>query len=450
MDKILYGRELLLSEIPKEFHGEMVCLEKLESYPSYTEKSGNLYCKRCTSKMDKVASHECLCQEQCAYCRNCLQMGKVRACSVFYHLPEKNAFQLETANILKWESELSIQQQEAAQTIVTAIKNKETRLLWAVAGAGKTEMLFEGLAYALKNGKRVCIATPRVDVALELAPRLQQAFPTVQQSLLYGEMVEPYEYRQLVICTTHQLFRFKEAFDVLIIDEIDAFPFHLDKTLQFAANKARKEISAMIYLSATPDQSMQKEIKQNKLEATILPARYHGYKLPVPQTMSCSDWRKQVLQHFLKTSFGKEMNRRIENKRRFLIFAPNIEWMAKLEEVMRKHYPHTSFAMVYAEDPHRKEKVMKMREGQVQFLISTTILERGVTFPNIDVFVIGAEDRIFTESALVQMAGRCGRAASHPMGDVIFFHDGQSLAMKKAIKQIKTMNKLAKKRGLIE
>ncbi|MBU5224822.1 DNA/RNA helicase, partial [Vibrio cholerae] len=61
---------------------------------------------------------------------------------------------------------------------------------------------------------------------------------------------------------------------------------------------------------------------------------------------------------------------------------------------------------VHAEDPDRKEKVQKMRNKEVDLLVTTTILERGVTFPNVDVAVLGAENRIFTESALVQIAGR--------------------------------------------
>lgn len=450
MEKLLYGRELLLAEIPEDRLGEMEQIEELQQSSAYFEKGGAMYCQRCASKMEKIRSNECICQKDCAYCRNCIQMGKVRGCGKFYHLPEKNDFVIENSAFLEWKGTLSMQQKEASEAIITTIKQNETRLLWAVAGAGKTEMLFEGIEYALLHQKRICIATPRVDVALELAPRIQEAFPSIELSLLYGDMEKPYAYTQLVIATTHQLFRFKEAFDVLIIDEIDAFPFHIDASLQFAAEKARKEASALIYLSATPDQAMQKEMINKQLEATILPARYHGYKLPVPVSIMCPEWRKQVLKHFLKTTFGKEVNRRIEDKRKFLIFAPNIEWMLKLEQVIRKHYPNTSFEVVYAKDPKRKQKVMKMREGTIQFLISTTILERGVTFPNIDVLVIGAEDRIFTESALVQIAGRCGRAASYPTGDVLFFHDGQSKAMKKAVKQINQMNRLAKEKGLIQ
>ena len=92
---------------------------------------------------------------------------------------------------------------------------------------------------------------------------------------------------------------------------------------------------------------------------------------------------------------------------------------------------------------------MAMREGDLDFLITTTILERGVTFKNIDVLVIGSEEKIYTESALVQIAGRAGRSSDYPRGDVIFFHYGQSKAMKSAVHQISRMNHLARKKGLI-
>ncbi|MEY8741167.1 helicase-related protein [Bacillales bacterium AN1005] len=62
-----------------------------------------------------------------------------------------------------------------------------------------------------------------------------------------------------------------------------------------------------------------------------------------------------------------------------------------------------------------------MRNKEIKLLITTTILERGVTFPNIDVAVLGAEDAVFTASALIQIAGRAGRSVKNPFGDVAFF-----------------------------
>ena len=195
---------------------------------------------------------------------------------------------------------------------------------------------------------------------------------------------------------------------------------------------------------------MQKELNDGKIKATILPARYHGYPLPVPKMRWCVQWNKNLLTRFKSTSFGKVFAKKIKEGQRFLIFAPNIQWMLHFEEHLKTLYPELNFASVSSTDPLRKEKVLKMRANDYDFLITTTILERGVTFPNIDVLVIGAEEGIYTEAALVQIAGRCGRSAEYPTGEVVFFHDGKTLAMKRAMKQIRKMNQLARERGLVQ
>ncbi|GAA3319551.1 hypothetical protein GCM10020331_026890 [Ectobacillus funiculus] len=63
------------------------------------------------------------------------------------------------------------------------------------------------------------------------------------------------------------------------------------------------------------------------------------------------------------------------------------------------------------------------------------------------VAVLGAEENVFTESALVQIAGRAGRNAAYPKGDVIYFHYGKTEEMAAARRHIETMNKEAKRKG---
>jgi competence protein ComFA len=122
--------------------------------------------------------------------------------------------------------------------------------------------------------------------------------------------------------------------------------------------------------------------------------------------------------------------------------------MEKALTILRSIHP--GIEAVHAEDPDRKNKVQKMRAHETPLLLTTTILERGVTFPNIDVAVVGAEDRIFTESALVQIAGRAGRSKEHPDGVVTFFHYGKTEEMLKARRQIITMNREGLKKGLLD
>ncbi len=50
----------------------------------------------------------------------------------------------------------------------------------------------------------------------------------------------PYSRSPLVIATTHQLLKFYQAFDLLIVDEVDAFPYVDNPVLYHAVEQAVK------------------------------------------------------------------------------------------------------------------------------------------------------------------------------------------------------------------
>lgn len=443
---LLYGREIT----KKEWRGDDTVLENANREAAFQKKKGKWICRRCgTEEMDLQIPAPCSCGQSCFYCAACLNMGKVKSCSVLYSLPEPNHFPSFSDDILQWKGELSPEQVRASEDIRTTVSEKKNRLIWAVAGSGKTEMIFSGIADCLLGKGRVCIASPRIDVCLELAPRIQAAFPEVPQVLLYGDSPENYRYTPLVIATTHQLLRFREAFDLLIIDEVDSFPYHEDDVLQFGAAKARKNDGSLLYLTATPPLYLLNKVKNKTLEATILPARYHRYPLPEVTCIWLGDWRKDILERNKRAKLLKILEKEFSLNRRFLLFLPHIGLMKKLEEWLHALFPHKSFTSVSAKDPDRVEKVKQMREEQFDFFITTTILERGVTFRDIDVFVLGADDPIFTEASLVQIAGRAGRHKDYPLGKVWYGHNGYTKAMKRAVWQIKDMNRQARQRGLL-
>ena len=66
-----------------------------------------------------------------------------------------------------------------------------------------------------------------------------------------------------------------------------------------------------------------------------------------------------------------------------------------------------------------------------------------MTFPCVDVFVVEANHRLFSRSALVQIAGRVGRSMDFTTGQVNLFYDGTTMAIEKAIKEIQEMNQEA-------
>lgn len=445
MEKNLYGREISKNE----WQGDSAVLVKAAKKLAIIKEGGDWRCQRCGNNDDAyLIPGPCTCGEDCMYCSICLNMGKLKKCTPLYSLPEMNDFPV-TKNPLQWDGHLSPEQKRASDAIVATVNAKETRLIWAVAGSGKTEMIFAGVARCLEERGRVCIASPRIDVCLELAPRLKAAFPEIPLALLYGGMEEAYAYSPLTIATTHQLLRFKEAFDLLIIDEVDSFPFHNDKALAFGAQKARKKSSALLYLTATPPPLMQQAVKQGELAATILPARYHRYPLPEVKFRWLGDWRKTIRKRQRHSPLIRLIQHSLSAGRRFILFMPHIILMEELEAWLHVLYPDVPFTSVSAEDPGRVQKVLAMRQEKFQFLLSTTILERGVTFRDIDVIVVGTEDRVFTEASLVQIAGRVGRHKDFPTGEVWFGHFGKTRAAKRAVHQIRTMNQRAREAGLL-
>lgn len=452
LQQLLTGKQLLLDDLP--FPHEEIQNHYENGYITY--RKGIEYirnhpaCSRCGNKADNwFAQYPCArCGEICLYCRKCLMMGRISACTPLigwngptpeHTLPEK---------ILKWKGQLSLGQQSASNRVVETVQHLTEVLVWAVCGAGKTEVLFAGIESALAAKKRVCIATPRTDVVLELTPRLKAAFPGIKVASLYGGSEDRHLYAPLTIATTHQLLRFYHAFDTIILDEVDAFPYTVEESLQYAAVQARKPESAMIYLTATPNEKWQRECRAGKRAFTTIPARFHRHRLPIPHFTWCGNWQKLLKKDKLPANVLHWIKERLENHKQALLFFPHIALMEKALPILRKSAPEIE--AVHAEDPNRKEKVQKMRNKDIPLLLTTTILERGVTFPNIDVAVIGAEDDIFTESALVQIAGRAGRSKDFPDGVVTFFHYGKTEAMLKARKQITSMNQEGIRKGLID
>jgi competence protein ComFA len=449
---LLTGKQLLLDDLT--FPLEEIQEHYENGYITYRKgiefRRNKPICSRCGNKADNwFARFPCArCGEICLYCRKCLMMGRISACTPLlgwngpapeHHLPEY---------ILGWKGQLSLGQQNASNRVVETVKNMTDLLVWAVCGAGKTEVLFAGIESALAAQKRVCIATPRTDVVLELTPRLKSAFPGISVASLYGGSEDRHLYAPLTIATTHQLLRFYHAFDTIILDEVDAFPYTAEESLQYAAVQARKPESAMIYLTATPNEKWQRECRTGKRSFTTIPARFHRHPLPIPHFTWCGNWQKQLKKEKLPANILTWIKKRLENNKQALLFFPHIRLMEKALPVLRKLAPEIE--AVHAEDPDRKEKVQKMRKKVIPLLLTTTILERGVTFPNIDVAVVGAEDDIFTESALVQIAGRAGRSKDFPNGVVTFFHYGKTEAMLKARKQITAMNHEGVRKGLID
>ncbi|MFS0821611.1 DEAD/DEAH box helicase [Bacillus sp. 1P02SD] len=452
LQHLLYGKQLLLEEIP--FSLEDIHQHYLNGYLQYrnciakTKEGYN--CVRCGNSDQRLfASFGCArCKSECAYCRKCINMGRMSECSVLVSWTGPSPIVEIPEKPLLWEGTLSPGQQRASTELIKAVRTDDQLLIWAVCGAGKTEILFEGIETALQSSKKICLATPRTDVVIELAPRIKSAFPGIDVIALYGGSEDHNKTALITLATTHQLLRFYKAFDMIIIDEVDAFPYSVEPMLQYAVNQAKKDISSTIYLTATPNQTWKKEIQTGKRTAVTIPARYHRRALPVPEFIWCGNWERLMKKKRLPGNVVAWVKNLLAIGKQAFLFVPRITYLENIVEILQTL--DTRIEGVHAEDPDRKEKVARFRSGEIPILVTTTILERGVTVPNIDVAVLGAEDKIFSESALVQISGRVGRSAQFPTGEILFFHYGRTREMIKAKKHIENMNKEAVQHGFID
>ena len=421
-----YGRIFVESQLSDELK------EEAEKLPSMVKRKDNFTCNRCGN----IVLPENILQTGQSYCRECLVFGRNISDSYLYYFPQKS---FPKNNSLNWQGQLTPYQNEVSEGMVSGIAEKKDLLVHAVTGAGKTEMIYHSVAKIIDDGGCVCIASPRIDVCLELYKRMSRDF-SCPITLLHGD-AEPYKRAPLIIATTHQLLKFYQAFDLLIIDEVDAFPFVDNKMLYYAVNQSLKKDGVKIFLTATSTDELDKKVRKGDLKKLHLARRFHANPLVVPKML----WLSGVLKSMKKGKIPKKLDLLLKNQRKsgypLLIFFPNIEQGKRFSMVLQEKFPTEKIGFVSSQTEDRLELVEKFRKNEITILVSTTILERGVTFPCVDVFVVLANHKLYTKSALVQISGRVGRAAKRPTGELLFLHDGATKSMQQAIKEIKEMNK---------
>lgn len=431
-------------------------------------------CRRCGSEATGRTACAACGRADCAYCEACLALGRSRACSLLLRSaardPAVRAAAGPSTAAVRGRWGLSAAQGDAACAALGFLAEPPRRgsaapggraerplaparharfLLWAVTGAGKTEMIFPLLGAILERGGRVLVATPRRDVVLELAPRLAKAFPDTRIVTLYGGSDERWREGDLTLATTHQLMRFYQAFDLVVIDELDAFPYHNDPMLAYAAEHACKPDGKFVYLSATPPRPLQKEAARGRLPHAKVPVRFHGHPLPVPKRIALKSIEQCLRQPMLLKRLSSHLSLSLERGAQIFLFVSRIRHIDPLVAILRRMLGGVCIEGTSSEDPFRAEKVTRFRRREIRLLVTTTILERGVTVPRSDVFIADADSSLFDEASLVQMAGRAGRSAEDPAGRVVFASPQWTISQKRAVNQIKSMNRIARKNGYL-
>ena len=356
------------------------------------------------------------------YCRKCISFGRM--------MLEEDTAAVELSDVQEGSEEYALQyplteeQRIISAQCVQYIQHSSV-LLYCVCGAGKTELVAESIAFMLKQRKKVCFAIPRRQVVLELRERLAGWFPKARVTAVCGGYTQETD-GDLIVCTTHQLYRYYGAFDLLILDEPDAFPFRGNDVLHGIAKVCCRGYT--IYLTATPDAHLLEEVQKGTLKCLTLSHRPHGHPLPEPTIRT---WPLPVLFVLLVRWLMRH------RKHPRMVFVPTVRMAYVLHGLFSRMIPCD---VCTGESTDRDGTIARFRQKKNGIIFSTTVLERGVTIERADICVFRAENPVFDESSLIQMAGRAGRSFSFPEGDVLFLCTERSLVCEQCRERIQEAN----------
>ena len=353
------------------------------------------------------------------YCRKCISFRGERA---------KNIFSVSKEATIYLTYPLSKEQEELSKKLVSNYKKGINSLVYAVTGSGKTEICLEVIKYCLNQRLKVGFAVPRRSVCGELKSRFQNYFRDNSVIAVFGGHHKRIE-GDIVCLTTHQLFRYQHYFDLLILDEMDAFPFKGNDVLEHFFENAVK--GNYVLLTATPSENVLKEFNKPGKDILRLPVRFHRHPLPVPKVINGS-------MIYLYYKLIRKIKEFIDRDEQVFVFVPTVDDSKKISLFLKLFFKSGTYINSKRND--NDSVIADFRDKKYMYLVTTAVLERGVTVKGLQVIVFKADHSIYDSASLIQIAGRAGRKIDAPEGEVIFFAKRTTKQIEKAICDINSNN----------
>lgn len=353
------------------------------------------------------------------YCRKCIKFART--------LLEEDLEPIDYEigqNVQEYEFkyELTKAQKIASDKCADSLKTGDV-LLNCVCGAGKTEITVESISRYLSSGLKVCYAISRKEVVIELGERFSHIFDSAKVVSVYGghhsELIG-----DLIVCTTHQLYRYYKTFDLLVLDEVDAFPLKGNETLMnISLNSVKGNI---IFSTATVDETLKRILEKRKYTEVNLYVRPSYKPLIIPKVVYSFSYLCIIYLLFIL--------KRMDNQ--CIIFVPSKTLCKYLYLIFNKLI---SCTYVYSDLKERKDNITDFKNKKYQFIFATTVLERGITIKDVNVIIL-LLGNMFDEANIIQMLGRVGRSVDNPYGKAYILSNHFDENIKSTMKYLKEAN----------
>ena len=313
-------------------------------------------------------------------------------------------------------------QERVIQRIFADMASDEpmNRLIQGDVGSGKTIIAFLAMFAAMENGYQAALMAPTEILAEQHVRNARKLFDNTayRVSLLTGSLKAAEKRKVLAeiesgetqaIIGTHAIIQDGVAFDKLgfaVIDEQHRFG-----VLQRSQLRAMGYNPDILVMTATPIPRSLAMTVYGDLDVSVVDELPPG-RTPVKTVVLGEDQRAGVY---------KGIEREIGLGRQIYIVYPLIEESEKLdlkaatimfEELRDKVFPKRRVGLLHGKmKSGDKDEIMRQFvEGELNILVSTTVIEVGVDVPNASLMVIEHAER-FGLSQLHQLRGRVGRGA---------------------------------------
>jgi ATP-dependent DNA helicase RecG len=294
------------------------------------------------------------------------------------------------------------------------------RLLQGDVGSGKTVVALSAILIAVDNGYQAAFMAPTEILAEQHFRTLRSFLDGIdvnvrlltggQRSKLRRDVLEDVRRGSAnIVVGTHALFEGEVEFSRLgfvVIDEQHRFG-----VMQKASLRAKGESPDVLVMTATPIPRTLSLTLYGDLDVSIIDELPRNRK-PV-QTILKYDREKVWVHDFIR--------RQVREGRQAYFVYPLIEESEKLdikaatvhfEHLQKEVYRDLRLGLLHGRlSSDEKDGIMKrFKEGQIDILVATTVIEVGIDVSNATVMVIENAER-FGLSQLHQLRGRVGRGA---------------------------------------
>ena len=293
------------------------------------------------------------------------------------------------------------------------------RLIQGDVGSGKTIVAALAMAKAVSSGYQAALMAPTEILALQHYETLKKVFPPdIRVAILTGSITAKRREEILtgtaeghyhILVGTHALIQESVVFKKLSLAVIDEQ--HRFGVSQRALLGQKGFLPDVLVMSATPIPRTLALTVYGDLDISTIDEVPPG-RLPVKTVALRESGRDKAYQFLLK---------QVKRGRQGYVVCPLIEESEKqdltdatalYQRLQAGVFRHHTVGLLHGRmKPAEKDRVVDdFRRGEIEVLVSTTVVEVGVDIPNATVMIVESAER-FGLSQLHQLRGRVGRGA---------------------------------------